>query len=312
MSQLTYHQLQKYLGCLRDHGKIDKGLRLNCKKDTLATVWQGLSREDKIFAERIVRQGVVSLTATTEEKGEIVRLPLNVEKQVIYKKELETGNRRIGIEFEFIIPYIEGDVLVELLRKAGVKMEDFSGYSDEVCKGYKLVFESSINDTETHTGLELVTPPIDLNSPSDLKMLKKALTTLKELGARVRKSCGTHVHIEASDLSREDIVNYFKVWQSLELKLDTSQPMSRQGNNNDFCRSLIGYDFSKCTNLKDVCEQMTNGSFSPYVGRYHKLNPYSFIKYGTLEVRHCAASLSFNKVIAYAKQQVKILESARV
>lgn len=122
----------------------------------------------------------------------------------------------------------------------------------------------------------------------DIKNMKGS-KSLNEANAQVNRSTGLHVHIGAQKLSDRAYVNVFANYQMLERVIDTFMANSRRVNNNGYCRSLQGKDFSFCTSKNDVYEVMDGD-------RYYKVNACSYMRHKTIEFRQHQGSTDFEKI----------------
>lgn len=104
-------------------------------------------------------------------------------------------NRKFGVEFEAY--NVDRATLSRALNAAGVRCEAQS-YNHTTSACWKIVYDSSLSGNNT---FELVSPI--LNGEDGINELKTVCRVLNECGAKVNKSCGTHVHIDAADFTLE-------------------------------------------------------------------------------------------------------------
>lgn len=279
---------------MRDGG-MDVQVKLNSKKEILQAEYTRLTGIGRDILSEVRRE---------------IALPINTYQTKVPVFNQPIQNRRIGLEFEFISE-LPAEELVKKLQERFHSVT-YEGYTHVVRKGwYKVVTDVTIQrqGKYQHTG-ELVTPPLDMTNSADMAGLKKILKDMRELGCRVNKSCGTHLHLEAIDFNAEQIIKYFKAWQAKEDDFDLKQPNSRKNSNNTYCQSLRNVNYESCQTLTEVClaHSKARGHYNLHIsGRYFKLNPFSFAKYGTLEVRHHSGTLNFQKIISYAKEQMDFM-----
>ena len=76
---------------------------------------------------------------------------------------------------------------------------------------WKLVRDGSINDE--NGGAELVSPILQYK---DIETLQKLIRLLRKNGAKVDKSCGIHIHIDAKDFTPKTIRNLINIIYSKE------------------------------------------------------------------------------------------------
>ena len=149
---------------------------------------------------------------------------------------------------------------------------------------YKFVSDSSIRGENP---IECVSPV--LTGKMGMKSLETCCKALNEANAQVNKSTGLHVHIGAQNLSDEAYINVFKNYQKLERVIDTFMANSRRANNSQWCRTLQGKDFTRCTTKLDIFDVM-NGN------RYYKVNACSYSRHKTIEFRQHQGSTDFEKI----------------
>ena len=137
---------------------------------------------------------------------------------------------------------------------------------------YKIVSDSSLVGNGTN---EVVSPILTGND--GLNSLQRLCEALNEIGAKVNKSCGLHVHIGAANMTDAHYIRIIRNYQRLERIIDSFMPLSRRANNNGFCRSLQAFDFSRCMTKRDVYDLMNS--------RYYKINGHAYIRHQTIEFR---------------------------
>jgi hypothetical protein len=79
-------------------------------------------------------------------------------------------------------------------------------------------------------------------------------------------------------------------YANLENVIDSFLPSSRRANNNTYCKSILKYK-SKINNARTI-NQLT----SVIPNRYSKLNIQPYSRYNTIEFRHHAGSIEFEKI----------------
>ncbi len=200
------------------------------------------------------------------------------------------NERTYGIEIEFLQNFHSRETIAQELRNAGINAYSES-YNHTTKNNWKLIIDSSC-------GNELVSPV--LKGHEGLEEIKKVCAVLNRLGCKVDKRCGLHVHHYAGDLSVRNFRNLYVSYAKYEGLIDRLQPMSRRGNGNTYCRSLLNYNWdgnyeglvkrlNSCKTIDDIR--------SIFGTRYIKLNIESYVKYGTIEFRQCAGTTDASKII---------------
>ena len=222
----------------------------------------------------------------TMKKEALVKLGLRKHEIDIVLADLPKQVRErfrftFGVEIECL-------VAANLMRECAERNDmpfQYEGYNHaDNNHYYKFVTDSSIRGENP---IECVSPV--LAGKNGMKSLETCCKSLNEAGAQVNRTTGLHVHIGAQNLSDEAYINVFKNYQKLERVIDTFMACSRRANNNGFCRSLQGKDFSFCTTKDDVHDAM-NGD------RYYKVNACSYLRHKTIEFRQHQGSTDFEKI----------------
>jgi hypothetical protein len=197
------------------------------------------------------------------------------------KQVREVHKFTFGVEIECL-------VAASLMRESATRNAmpfQYEGYNHtDNNRYYKFVSDSSIR---SENPIECVSPV--LTGREGMKSLENCCKALNEANAQVNRSTGLHVHIGAQNLSDEAYVNVFKNYQRLERVIDTFMARSRRANDSQWCRTLIGKDFSMCLTKYDVLSVM-NGN------RYFKVNACSYTRHQTIEFRQHQGSTDFEKI----------------
>lgn len=113
------------------------------------------------------------------------------------------SNRKFGVEIEVVSPegYTHPDVVWEIIKyqakKNGLdeKIFSFDGYTNT--KSWGWCDDASIQKEKVYEcSLEIVSPI--LQGIKGINEAKKVIETIKEVGCTVNKSCGLHVHVDAT------------------------------------------------------------------------------------------------------------------
>lgn len=187
--------------------------------------------------------------------------------------------RQFGVEVECV-----GASRAAIIRECGQRgLAIFSeAYNHRDGGNHKIVSDASIRG---ENGNEVVTRPL-----YELEELRILLDALKAAGARVNKSCGLHIHIDAADLNIVQAVNIINNYYYLRHLINSSLPASRA--NNRYCQvksyaDLVGRDNWYLTLdafVDAVCD------------RYVAVNIRAYKRHGTIEFRQHQGSLNFAKI----------------
>lgn len=207
--------------------------------------------------------------------------------------------RTFGVEIEFT--RASREEVARLMNEKGVRacVEHYNHST----RGYWKVI------TDSSCGYELVSPI--LKGRDGLEQLRKACEALKEVGAKVNRKCGLHVHHDINDFDLKDIKNLFATYIKFEKVIDTFVPESRRKNNNYYCKSLSLYG------TKNTLERLKEASSindisSLFYTRYLKLNFKSYIKYGTVEFRQHSGTIEFEKIYNWIILTQQMVNNSKV
>lgn len=192
--------------------------------------------------------------------------------------------RRFGVEFEAY--NVNEDTLRNALENAGIRCE-IERYNHTTRGYWKIVSDASLSGNNT---FELVSPI--LKGEAGLLELEKVCKVLEECHAKVNRSCGTHVHMDATGMNMNTWKNIYKNYARLENVIDGFMPLSRR--NNMYCRG-----FRDFTNFEtQIDEAETLGDIARIFGnsRYFKINPVSYARHNTCEFRQHSGTVEFVKI----------------
>lgn len=195
---------------------------------------------------------------------------------------------KFGIELECF--NVEMSTVVGMLRSIGLNTYS-SSYSGRQYSVWQVKSDCSIQGVN---GFEVVSPILE--GEAGLADVQKVCDALVSLGAQVNKSCGFHIHHDATGWGIQKFRNLFKRFIKFETALDSIQPESRRGNNNRYCASVLKTfaEIDKCNTLNKLSELYGNS-------RYYKLNLQSFFRQNSVEFRNHAGTVDAEKVINYIR-----------
>lgn len=198
-------------------------------------------------------------------------------------------NRTFGIEIEGLSP-VGRERLAQILQRAGVQCR-YEGYNHRTQSHWKIVTDASIIEQNGEYGFELVSPP--LRGAHGLEEIKKVCKALNEAGCKVNRSCGLHVHHDASDYDVEAFKNLYAIYIRFETAIDELVSESRRGHQNRFC---VGFrDTRLLETLKNV-KCMDELLSDVFPSRYVKLNCQSYVVHGTIEFRQHQGTMDGEKI----------------
>ncbi len=203
-------------------------------------------------------------------------------------------SRTFGVEIEFT-NLSERDIrkLERKLTAAGIPTV-YEGYNHITRSTWKIVYDGSVKNTKHYCGWELVSPP--LKGLQGLQALKTAMKVLDNNGAKVNRSCGLHVHHDASNWGIKEFKNVYRLYSRMELTIDKAMPKSRRSTNNGYCRSIREH-MAHSINAFEACKTVED--LRRYWGgnRYYKVNMESWYRHSTIEFRHHSGTTDADKII---------------
>lgn len=209
--------------------------------------------------------------------------------------------RTFGVEIEFKTSASKAQVAAAI-RAKGIDCQAES-YGHQTRNHWKVVSDGSV-----YGGWELVSPA--LKGLDGLRQIKAVSEGLAEIGASIDRSCGLHVHHDASDLSRKnikDLLNFYIRWEPV---IDLLMPASRRGNSNTYCRSISRWN-DRASTINAVNGH--RGSIYNFTGtRYTKLNLQSFHRHGTVEFRHHSGTTDVGKISSWVVLTQVFVERAKL
>lgn len=196
-------------------------------------------------------------------------------------------SRKFGIEIEFF--GAQDRTLTQNFITAGLEIRTES-YNHTTRPNWKFVSDASIIGNNAK---ELVSPV--LQGKEGLRDFRKACKALRQSEAKVNKSCGVHVHLDANDYSIENFRTLLKNQYLVENQIDKIMPISRRANANRYCQGFRSNVQNTFFQKIDSCRTI-NELTGIFRTRYFKLNLQSFQRHGTVEFRQHGASTNFLKI----------------
>lgn len=198
------------------------------------------------------------------QPGTILKMAQEIKNKIVFvSKKPETSERHVGIEVEFGSPTNKTDIATAL-TEAGigryVQLKDDGSVRD---------FPSNYQTNEL-----VICAPISIIRD----VVTKAMNVINSGGAKVNKTCGLHVHL---DMRGYDYPRAFSNLVSAQKILYQMVPASRRDNT--YCKPTTSKVFSR----------VQHGS------RYVGINPTSYRKHGTIEVRLHSGTTDIIKILNF-------------
>ena len=229
---------------------------------------------------------------------------------------LNALERTFGVELEFICDNSNA-LANHINQQCGQNTVQVEHYNHTTRPYWKLITDSSVHATTPADrrarlkGFELVSPILKGEAGlSAIRAIMDAIDTYTGT-AKINKSCGYHLHLQADDLNLKQLKNIMKAQCKYEWVLDCFQPQSRRANNAHYTQSAVrhfgnGRDLSSIENtgfsmIDSARDQTQLANLMQTRGRYCKLNFQNFASVGTIEVRHGAGTLDGEKITNWVK-----------
>jgi hypothetical protein len=200
-------------------------------------------------------------------------------------------DKQFGVEFEAY--NVDKTVLRNKLVASGVNCE-IAGYTHDTTRYWKIVTDGSITGNNT---FELVSPILE--GETGLAEMMKVCKILNQCGAKVNKSCGTHVHINARNFTLEQWKRIYINYARLEKVIDGFMADSRRGNKNRFCQGFstvrnFENEIKSAMSLNTIANKLSNS-------RYWKINPQSYSRHNTCEFRQHSGTTDYIKISSWIR-----------
>lgn len=213
---------------------------------------------------------------------------------------MKITNRSFGVEIEVLTDGITQSQIAQAIRAEGLAAQ-VEGYNHITRSHWKIVTDSS-------AGWEVVSPI--LSGEDGFEQIEKVSRALKSIGAKVSSKCGLHIHVDARDLSTNDLASAVATYARFESFFNAIQPPSR--TNNQYCKSVKNVlSVSKEQFRRNPAEAISNLD-SYFSARYHKVNLEAYSAHGTIEFRQGAGTIEADKIINWAVLMIALVEQSRI
>lgn len=219
-----------------------------------------------------------------------------------------------GIEIEFVIgpDYYSQSLVTAKLEEALGRTVIAAGYTHQNISSWKVVSDRSINGT----GHELVSPVL---TEARMGEIDTVCRVLADIGAKVNRSCGLHVHVglrRPSAVNQPSTIDAAKrlalFYAHYEGVIDQLLPPSRRGNDNAYARSLKTNmhkeQLVQANNISVIASQAIRLAYTE--SRYAKLNFVSYFKYGTVEFRQHSGTIDAEKIKNWVRFCTRMVDLA--
>lgn len=215
-----------------------------------------------------------------------------------------TFDGKFGVEIEFTNNGHSALAIAAAISERGVECRA-EVYNHHTRRHWKIVTDASVMG-----GLELVSPI--LYGEDGLRQIEVVSAVLVEMGCSANRSCGLHVHHDASGLTLDNAKNLLRLYAKYEDAVDEVMPPSRRGDANSFCRSIkAGRSLQQVFGLIASANSLRGLRDLVLGTRYRKLNLDSYWAHGTVEFRHHSGTVEAEKITNWVKLTANMLKVAR-
>lgn len=207
---------------------------------------------------------------------------------------------KFGVEFEVLLPRnLSAEKFAEKMTAAGVECK-VEAYNHDNRRHWKLTTDASLHSDSNFYGMELVSPI--LKGLNDLNEVKIACEKMTEMGCKVNKSCGFHVHHASEDHlnhKTDEIARISAVlYKKYQRKFNAMLPVSRR--NSQYAQSLTAHEVL-C--LKNGIDYIST--------RYKTVNVQAFVRHGTVEFRQHSGTIDKDKALNWIKLTMAVVRKAK-
>jgi len=213
--------------------------------------------------------------------------------------------RKFGVEIE--CTNITPEAALRTLIDAGIACHDSTSYGHGGYNKWRVTTDGSVSSATG--GCEVVSPILE--GEAGILDMQKAAQALCRAGATVNRTCGLHVHVNASDMNGQWIRNIVTRYSAFETEIDSFMPASRRRSVNQFCQSMS----SALTYMQQNSFRWNNSSASEFcnggLSRYYKVNLCSYARYQTIEFRQHSGSVNGGKIANWVRFLLQFVEASK-
>jgi hypothetical protein len=231
---------------------------------------------------------------------------------VVFETDLEAFT--FGVEIECYLRNNSTHAeMARILQEAGVNATT-EMYNHHRRDWWKLVTDASLGID----GCELVSPV--LRGAAGIAEMRKVCQVVEQAGARIRRSCGFHVHIGMVGQPVTTWRNLLRLYGHFEGAVDSFTSRSRRGTSNQYCKSTRNALRMNevAVNSAETIESLArayapNGSYtnSQGIDRFFKVNMASFWRHGTVEFRQHQGTVDADKAEHWVKFCLRMVAAAQ-
>lgn len=209
-------------------------------------------------------------------------------------KALDINSRTFGVEIEFF--GVTREKVSQILNGRGLENYIQSYNHEDSRTAWKLTTDGSVtgdgcSNGYISSGNEIVSPI--LKGEDGFRQLAVVCEALKEAGAKVDKTCGLHVHLEASDMSLMDWKNTICLYNNFQSTIAEFLPSSRSSNT--YCKAFSQTHMDTIMNA-DSLSNILHCGYYDCIDRYFVVNIEAYLRHGTIEFRQHSGTIEYDKI----------------
>jgi hypothetical protein len=208
---------------------------------------------------------------------------------------------KFGIEIELYSPVDMSATTSKLSRK--VRGMSFDTYGDN---DWSMVGDGSLHGVAGFKSMELVSPVLDTENAADLRMVRKVCSALQAMGCMVNENCGLHVHVNADDLSVDQIKSVYSRYTKFENWIDLMVPSNRRGDRVYYTKGgrSMANNVESCQ-TRNALQNVQQGD------RYFKVNLEALQRHGTIEFRQHSGSINGATILNWVDFLTSFVEASK-
>lgn len=238
-------------------------------------------------------------------------LSLGMSRLAWLKAQLEpvtvAQTQTFGVEIECMLPRgVHHRDLERRLIEAGIQARA-EHLNHTTGRFWKLTSDGSLGDYSR--GVEVVSPA--LSGEEGFEQLRTVCRVLTEMGAKVNRRCGLHVHVGARNHNVSFFKHLVKLYSQFEPVIDSIVAPSRRGSANGYCQPVrvSEHSWNMATTIEQVARAI--GQTGQRDGtRYKKLNLNSYWQHGTVEFRQHQGSVEVAKIENWVRFCLRVCATA--
>lgn len=238
----------------------------------------------------------------SQRRRDQVALRPNVRTTVLDGEGFETAvdQRQFGVEIEC---FTDIHAFIAAAARKGVSVKYLGYYTHQTEDTWKLVSDSSVrmratDATRNLSSIEVVSPI--LRGSNGLAQLKAICEALAEVGTRINRTCGLHVHHDATEMTIGNVKKLVRNFSNIQPALNKLVAASRRENNR-YCGAFYSSDLSNIEAFETL--QQLSG-----INRYKNLNVAAYHRHHTVEFRQHQGTFEFDKIAAWVQLGQRIID----